>query len=137
MDSVDLGRRASFLLPLSLVGCKKGGTPESAAESFIDAYYLERDPTQALAFVGEGAAERVRAEQKLLSDSGVVGGGPQPRVFYKRMSATTRGSDDELRYELSIDSGGVKLKKQVVLVLRQQPADKLFKVVLFSEVDAP
>ena len=55
-----LGRRASFLLPLSLVGCRKTASPTAAAEAFLDAYYVERDHDRALAVTIGSAEGRVR-----------------------------------------------------------------------------
>ncbi len=135
---MNLPRRASFLLPLSLVGagCKKGSTPESAGQEFIDRYYIERDHARALEVAAEGAAERIRSEQRLLQGSGAAGQGGQPRVYSKLEKQTQRPTgEQELTYALTIDSGGVKLHKRALLLLRS--SGEQYKVVFFSEIDLP
>lgn len=128
---MNLGRRASFLLPLSLVGCRKTASPTAAAEAFLDAYYVERDHARALAVSSDGAEARVKQEQKLLAEAGGAYG-VQPRVSYalKRRSPQGEGQD-ELTYEVSIDSSGVEFKKTVVLRVRKHGED--WKVSAFLE----
>ena len=129
---MDLPRRASLLLPLSLWGCSQGRAPRSAAEAFIDRYYVERDHAKALEVAAEGAAERVRSEQRLLAGGG---GGRGPRVYYNLEKEQPRDEAVELTYLLRIDAGGMKLKKQVVLRVRKLGEE--FKVVALVEADLP
>ncbi|MGQ0507621.1 MAG: hypothetical protein ACT4TC_20150 [Myxococcaceae bacterium] len=131
---MDLGRRASFLLPLSLVGCSgKPSSPEAAAEAFVDRYYVEKNHAKALELSEDVAAKRVVEEQKLRQEAGGPDGAPQPRVFYKQLRKTDRAEDTELVYSMTIDASGMKLRKDVRLVVK--PVDKTFKVVSFTESD--
>lgn len=130
---MDLARRASFMLPLSLLGCRKTRSPQSVSNEFIDRYYIERDHAKALEVVEDGAAQRVRSEKQLVQEAGGAYG-VQPRVFYKLMKDTPREDGGaELDYELTIDSSGVQLKKQVRLVVKKFGED--FKVTFFDEQD--
>src|SRR5262245_32218597 len=94
---MNLGRRASFLLPFSLVGCRKTASPTSAAEAFLDAYYVERDHARALAVSADAAALRVRKEQELRAEAGGAYG-VQPLVGYARTRQREVGGVDELTY---------------------------------------
>jgi hypothetical protein len=130
---MDLDRRASFLLPLSLLGCSKTRSPESVSNEFIDRYYIERNYAKALEVVEEGAAQRVRSEKQLVEEAGGGAYGVQPRVFYKKAGESPREDGTELTYDLTIDSSGVQLKKEVRLVVKKLGAD--FKVTFFHESD--
>src|SRR5712692_10680907 len=115
---MQLSRRASLLLPLSLVACDKTRSPRAVSQEFIDRYYIERDHSRALEVAEGGAAERVRSEKKLLEDAQVVGySGVSPRVFYNLLSQEPRGQQTELTYALTIDSSGVEMKKQVFITV--------------------
>jgi len=129
---MNLGRRASFLLPFSLVGCRKTASPTAAAEAFLDAYYVERDHERALAVSADAAAVRVRSEQTLRAEAG-GDYGVQPRVFYAKRKEQLGPDSGELTYEVSIDSSGVKFKKTVALRLRKYGED--WKVSAFAEHD--
>lgn len=131
--AMNLGRRASFLLPLSLVGCRKTASPAAAAEAFLDAYYLERDHARALALCADGAEARVKQEQQLRAEAGGAYG-VQPRVSFQRTRETARDDgSQELTYALAIDSSGVELRKTVVLRVRKYGED--WKVSAFLEQD--
>ena len=92
------GRRASFLLPFSLVGCRKTASPVAAAEAFLDAYYVEQDHERALAVAADSAEARVRREQKLRAEAG-GDYGVRPRVFYARKRQQAQeGGAEELTY---------------------------------------
>lgn len=133
---MELPRRASFLLPISvLTSCVRGNTPDAVAREFIDHYYIERDHARALKVASGGAAERVRSEQQLLSSVPSAGGGVQPRVFYSKESEQQKGEDTELTFGLTIDSSGFKLNKRVRLRVRKE--DDQHKVVFFDEQDVP
>lgn len=129
---MNLGRRASFLLPLSLVGCRKTASPTAAAEAFLDAYYVERDHERALAVSADSAEARVKQEQALRAEAGGAYG-VQPRVFYARRKEQLGPDAAELTYEVSIDSSGVKFNKTVALRLRKYGED--WKVSAFAEHD--
>jgi len=129
---MNLGRRASFLLPLSLVGCRKTASPTAAAEAFLDAYYVERDHERALAVSADAAEARVKQEQALRAEAGGAYG-IQPRVFYARKKEQIGPEAGELTYEVSIDSSGVKFKKTVALRVRKYGED--WKVSAFAEHD--
>ena len=127
---MNLGRRASFLLPFSLVGCRKTASAVAAAEAFLDAYYVERDHGRALAVSADAAAMRVKQEQALRAEAG-GDYGVQPRVFYKLEREQKRDDQDELTYEVSIDSSGERFKKTVVLRVKKYGED--WKVSAFAE----
>lgn len=131
-----LGRRASFLLPLSLVGCRKTASPTGAAEAFLDAYYVERDHDRALALTTGSAEGRVRKERELLAGTG-GDYGVQPTVHYARRKAEAKpdlsADSQELTYEVSIDSSGVQLKKEVRVLVKKVGED--WKVAVFGERD--
>lgn len=130
---MNLGRRASFLLPLSLVGCRKTASPVAAAEAFLDAYYLERDHARALKLCADAAEVRVRREQELRAEAG-GDYGVQPSVHYKQKSAKeAEAGGQELSYEVSIDSAGVRFRKTVLLRVRRYGED--WKVSNFVERD--
>jgi hypothetical protein len=129
---MDLGRRASFLLPLSLVGCRKTRSPEAVSDAFVDRYYIEKDHAKALEITVDSASARVSSEQRLLAQSGVYPG-PQPRVFYNRLNAKPQGGDTELLYALTIDASGVKIHKEVRVNVVQRGDE--FKVARFDERD--
>jgi len=128
-----LGRRASFLLPLSFLGCSKTRSPEAAAAEFVDRYYVEKDHAKALDVSADLAARRVQEEQHLLKEAGVGGPGAQPRVYYKLVRETDRKDDTELIYTMTIDAGGMKLQKELRLLVKAFGKD--FKVVSFAEND--
>ena len=129
---MDPGRRASFLLPLSLVGCRKTASPTAAAEAFLDAYYVEHDHDRALAVSADSAEARVRREKQLRAEAGGEYG-VLPRVFYKHQRRREVDGVEELTYEVSIDSSGVRFKKTVVLRLKKYGED--WKVSAFAERD--
>ena len=130
---MNLGRRASFLLPFSLVGCRKTASAGAAAEAFLDAYYVERDHARALAVSADSAAARVKQEQALRAEAG-GDYGVQPRVHYALKREHKVADADELAYEVSIDSSGVKFSKTVVLRVKKFGED--WKVSAFIERDA-
>jgi hypothetical protein len=128
--------RAGVLLPLLLAGCDKTRSPRSVSQEFIDRYYIERDHRRALEIVEGGAAERVKAEQRLLSESALAGYvGVLPRVFYNFDKQEPRGSLTDLTYNLTIDSSGVELKKQVRITVAR--FGERYKVTFFNERDLP
>jgi len=129
---MNLGRRASFLLPFSLVGCRKTASPTAAAEAFLDAYYVERDHERALAVSADSAEVRVKQEQALRAEAG-GDYGVQPHVGYSKRKEQLGPDSAELTYEVSIDSSGVKFKKTVALRVRKYGED--WKVSAFAEHD--
>jgi hypothetical protein len=118
-----------------LTGCKKTRSAESAANEFMDSYYIEKDHAKALTLAVERAASRVSEEKKLLDGAGNPGTSGQPRVFYKHLKTEERGEATWLTYALTIDLGGSKLQKEVSLSLLQRGED--FKVSFFLERDLP
>jgi hypothetical protein len=130
---MNLARRASFLLPLSLMGCSKTGSAESVAGAFIDRYYIERDHDRALALAIEGAADRVRNEAKLAREAGSAYGGVSPRIFYNLKGQAPQGEMTELTYSMTIDSSGFKLKKEVRLLVKKVGDE--YRVAFFNERD--
>jgi hypothetical protein len=128
--------RAGVLLPLLLAACDKTRSPRSVSQEFIDRYYIERDHRRALEVVEGGAAERVKSEQKLLSESALAGYiGVLPRVFYNFDKQEPRGNLTDLTYNLTIDSSGVELKKQVRITVAR--FGERYKVTFFNERDLP
>jgi hypothetical protein len=125
-----------FVLLLSLGACDKTRSPRSVSQEFIDRYYIERDHRRTLELVEGGAAERVKSEQRLLvgtsnsSDTGVL-----PRVFYNFQKQEPRGEQTELTYNLTVDSSGVELKKQVRITVAR--FGEQYKVTFFNERDLP
>jgi hypothetical protein len=132
-----LGRRASFLLPLSFAGCRNARSPESAGEAFLDAYYIERDHQRALGLSADGALARVQREKELLAGTGGGGTEGAPRVYYSRKAASAGAGPGEttLTYELTIRSPGVRLQKEVQLTVKQDGDG--YKVSGFTERDLP
>jgi hypothetical protein len=131
-----IGRRASFLWPLALVACGKPKTPQAVAEAFIDRYYIERDHAKALELATAIAAARVQEEKRLVEEGRAAGAGVsavQPHVYYALRKISPRGPDVELTYDLTIDSGGASLKKELHLVATR--AGDSFKVSFFNETD--
>ena len=132
-------RGAIGVLALLTGACHSApASPQAAAERFIDAYYIERDHPKALVVATARAAERVSEEAKLVSDGRAAGAGSsavQPHVYYNLEKQTPRGDQTELEVLLTIDSGGVQLKKRVRLLVVQQGSE--FKVGSFSEADLP
>lgn len=132
--SVQLGRRASFLLPLSFTGCRGARSPEGAGEAFLDAYYIERDHQRAMALAADGALARVQREKELLAGSAGSSGG-EPRVYYSRKTVSPDPDATALTYELTIRSSGVRFQKEVQLTVKKYGED--YKVSAFSERDLP
>jgi hypothetical protein len=131
---MNLDRRASFLLPLSLVGCRADRSPQSVAEAFLDRYYVERDAAKAQALTAGAATERLKAELSLLEGARGGGLGAQPRVYYKRVSEQVTGGLHQLVYRLKIDANGVKLERDTVLGVQREGEG--YRVVSFQEKDA-
>lgn len=126
-------RRGAVLL-LLLVACDKTRSPRSVSQEFIDRYYIERDHRRALELAEGGAAERVRSEQRLLD--GTTGyTGVLPRVFYNFQKQEPRGEQTDLTYNLTVDSSGVELKKQVLITVAR--FGEKYKVTFFHERDLP
>jgi hypothetical protein len=131
-----IGRRASFLWPLALVACGKPRTPQAVAEAFIDRYYIERDHAKALELASGVAATRVQEEKRLVEEGQAAGAGVsavQPHVYYSLRKISPRGPDIELTYDLTIDSGGTALKKELRLVATR--VGDGYKVAFFNETD--
>ena len=83
-----------------------------------------------------GAAERVKSEQKLLDGTSLAGyTGVLPRVFYNFQKQEPRGNQTDLIYNLTIDSSGVELKKQVLITVAR--FGQKYKVTFFNERDLP
>jgi len=121
---------------LLLVACDKTRSPRSVSQEFIDRYYIERDHRRALELAEGGAAERVKSEQRLLDGMSLAGyTGVLPRVFYNFQKQEPRGDRTELTYNLTIDSSGVELKKQVLITVAR--FGQKYKVTFFSERDLP
>ncbi len=128
--------RAGVLLALLLAACDKTRSPRSVSQEFIDRYYIERDHRRALEIVEGGAAERVKSEQRLLSESAPAADiGVLPRVFYNFQKQEPRGNLTDLTYNLTIDSSGVELKKQVRITVAR--FGERYKVTFFNERDLP
>jgi hypothetical protein len=131
---MNLGRRASFLLPLSLVGCKRTRSAQSVSEAFIDEYYIERNPKEALALTTALAAKRVEGEKQLLDQAGAQDyGGVQPRVFYNQLKSEPVDDRVQMTYALTIDSAGVKLQKEVRMDIVKVGEE--YRVAFFNERD--
>jgi hypothetical protein len=131
-----IGRRASFLWPLALLACGKPKTAQAVAETFIDRYYIERDHAKALELATGIAAARVQEEKRLVEEGRAAGAGDsavQPHVYYTLRKISPRGADVELTYDLTIDSGGTALKKELRLVATR--AGDAYKVGFFNETD--
>jgi hypothetical protein len=123
-------------LAWALVGCKPA-SPERAAERFIDAYYIERDHQKALSVSTGAAADRVQSEAKLVEEARAAGASQsavQPHVYYNLRKRETGSGDPTLLYALTIDSGGVQLKKEVRLSVRKMQ-DAAYRISYFSETD--
>jgi hypothetical protein len=128
--------RAGVFLLLLLTACDKTRSPRSVSQEFIDRYYIERDHRRALEIVEGGAAERVKSEQRLLSESALAADtGVLPRVFYNFQKQEPRGNLTDLTYNLTIDSSGVELKKQVRITVAR--FGERYKVTFFNERDLP
>jgi hypothetical protein len=128
--------RTGLLLPLLLTSCDKMRSPRAVSQEFIDRYYIERDHQRTLEVVEGGAAERVRSEQRLLEGTSLFGyTGVLPRVFYNFQKQEPRGNQTDLTYNLTIDSSGVELKKQVLITVAR--FGDQYKVTFFNEWDLP
>jgi hypothetical protein len=125
-------RRAALLFLLFALGCSKTRSPEAVSKEFIDRYYIERDHAKALEVAEDGAAARIRSEQSLLAGAPAASG-VLPRVFYNLMKQEASGDHTDLTYALTVDSGGVQLKKEVRLVVRKFGPQ--YKVSFFHERD--
>jgi hypothetical protein len=119
-----------------LAGCHKLTTPEAVAEAFIDHYYIERDHPQALLLATGIAAARVAEEQRLVDEgrsAGATASAVQPHVYYRLRKVVPKGADSELTFDLTIDSGGVSLQKEVRVVTSR--VGEQWKVSFFNESD--
>jgi hypothetical protein len=131
-----IGRRATFFWPLALAACGKPRTPQAVAEAFIDRYYIERDHPKALELAAGIAATRVQEERRLVDEGRAAGAGAssvQPHVYYALRKTAPHGRDVELTFDLTIDSGGVPLKKELRIVAFKEGDS--YKVGFFNETD--
>jgi hypothetical protein len=126
--------------------CAKDRSARSAAEHFLDKYYVERDLKKALEITIGPAADRVKGELEMLEttrrQSGHIQSQVQPKVFYERKHETwSEDGAETVEFELKVDSGGVRLLKRVSVVLSLEHTDagaKIgYRVVAFSEADTP
>ena len=123
---------------MAAAGCAEPRTPEAVAEAFIDRYYIERDPKRALALATGVAASRVADETRLVNEGQAAGAGVtavNPHIYYKRRRTVPHGADLEQSFDLSIDSGGVMLRKDLRVVTTS--VQGVNKVSFFNESDAP
>jgi len=129
-------RQASLLCLLALAACAKPKGAQGLAEAFIDHYYIERDHTAALGLAQGIAATRVAEERKLVEEARGAGADTsqvQPHLYYAWKRTVPKGSDIEFTYLLTIDSGGVPLKKEVRVVVT--PGAQGMRVSFFNESD--
>jgi hypothetical protein len=118
--------------------CSRDRSARATGDWFVDKYYIEIDHAAALEVAEGVVAERVRGEQALVAVAMSQGVGPTqvlPRVFYTVKSETPQGSDTRLVYDVSIDSSGAKLRKEVALVVAKR--EKVFRVTGWTEADEP
>ena len=114
-----------------VAGCQSAQTPEAVAAHFVDAYYLEKDHTKALSYCDGLAAFRVKEEVKLLQEAQGSLPASQPRAHSEKQKATMRPDDTEVIYLLTVETQGVRLRKNVRLVVKAVNGQN--KVVQFSE----
>ena len=112
---------------------------DTIAEAFHDLYYLERDHAKALAISGGAAAQRVASEQRLVQEARAQGatGGPgesPPHIFYQLISQASDPDSSRFTYALTVENLGVKLGKEVRLVVRK--TGEGYRVVYFEEREA-
>ncbi len=124
----------------ALAACHGGqaSSPRAAAEKFLDKYYVELAPSQALPLTSGTAQAQVREVMKLQVEAGPAGAAAsavRPRVYWERLGAPQGGGATELlRYRLRIDSGGVRMQREVAV--RVERAGSEWKVTGFTEGEA-
>lgn len=114
------------LIPLLLLfGACRGspaGSARSAAEAFLDRYYVELSPEAALPFTTGPAEAAVRETIRLRDESGRTGAQAsqvRPHVYWSRLGEpAVKDGDTVLRYGLQIDSGGEAMNREVTVVTR-------------------
>src|SRR5205814_1464370 len=97
-----------------------GASAEAAAELFLDKFYLELAPEQALA-VTAGPAEAAVRETIRLRDENGRGGAElsqvRPRIYWERLGQERKDDTAVLRYRLRIDSGGASMLREVAVAV--------------------
>ena len=115
---------------LSLTGCKREpeNTPESVADSFVDAYFRQMDQERAKAFTALGATrmldQELREVQEVRKDGyepGSVG------VSVHRGQSSPRDERIRIPYEIEIQTEGGKQMRDADIELTR--IDGLWKVV--------
>ncbi len=132
--------RNALLAAAALSACwgAPGSSPRAAAERFLDKYYVELAPSEALPLTRGAAEAQVREVMRLQAEAGRGGAASsavRPRVYWERLGESDGGAGTRLlRYRLRIDSGGVPMAREVQV--RVDRADAEWKVVSFAEGEA-
>jgi hypothetical protein len=124
----------------ALAACRggPGSSPQAAAERFLDKYYVELAPSEALPLTRGTAEAQIREVIRLKSEAGPGGegaGAVRPRVYWERLGASQgEGGVELLRYRLRIDTGGVAMVREVAV--RVERVEASWKVTGFTEGEA-
>lgn len=123
---------AMFLLASASAGCKRGteNTPESVADSFVDAYFRQMDQERAKQFTAFGATKML--EQELKDVEEVRKGGYEPgSVAVEARRGEPQPRDERIRipYELEIRTeSGSQLRDADIELTRIDGAWKVVRV---------
>jgi hypothetical protein len=123
-------------VPLGVLGCSGGNSPEGVADQFMRAYYIEIDQAQALAYTAALAREKLQQEQQLVGQARRGGGVAQarPQIRYTHVRTQPEGRHVFLVYDLTIRPTQVPpMLKQVLITTTRM--EEQWKVINFTEVD--
>ncbi len=128
----------SLLVLLVAAACSRDRSARATADWFVDKYYIEIDPGAALEVAEGNVADRLKSEQALVAMAQRQGAGATqvlPRVFYTVQSVAAEADGTRVTYDVSIDSAGHRMQKEVTLLVRKHAES--FRVVGWTERDQP
>ena len=123
-------------VPLGVLGCSSGNSPEGVADQFMQAYYIRIDQAQALAYSAALAREKLQQELQLVGRARRGGGVAQarPHMQYTHVRTQPEGRHVFLIYDLTIQPAHVPpMLKQVLITTTR--IEEQWKVINFTEVD--
>lgn len=129
-------RLLAGLAAMLLCACQQPNPARSAAEAFIDRYYVEIDLPATREYVTGFARQKLDREAELLAGVAAPEAGGKPQVNY-RFLREQPGSDAEhhgFLYELTITlAGGDQVVRRTLITVRKE--DGNWRVANFEELD--
>jgi len=117
-------------------GCSRGDAARTAAEHFIDAYYVEANLPKAREEAVGLARSKIEDQVKLLAGQAPSDPGQRPTIHYELLQAQDEAERDRrgFVFELSIHlDGGEKLARRTLVTMRDEGG--AWRVANFQELD--